>query len=196
MQLRLMMTDGGPHSPETLADWTASQLIDITAATAAGMSYNEAREFRSRLEKALVQHHDMAQSAERRGLQAEGSDRLVQSMPTESYVPDAADDVMAVVNSRDADGKHVFSATIRDHFAKPEARLALERMLHEHFHENMKIERSWHAAADADHPAAKAFIAVQRDGHAHLFTGEHDPELVAAMVVNQLPGLPPVPSEG
>ena len=64
MQLRLMMTDGGPHSPEPLADWTASQIIDITAATAAGMSYNEAREFRSRVEKVLVQHHLLAQDGE------------------------------------------------------------------------------------------------------------------------------------
>ncbi len=190
MQLRLMMTDGGPHSPETLADWTASQIIDITAATAAGMSYNEAREFRSRVEKVLVQHHLLAQDGERSALQTEGSSRLATPMPTDQHVPDAADDVLAVVNSRDVDGKHVFSATIRDHFARPEARVALERLLHEHFHENMKIERSWHAAADAEHPSAKAFIAVQQDGHAALFGDEHDPELAAAMVANLLPARP------
>ncbi len=192
MQLRLMMTDGGPHSPETLADWTASQIIDVTAATAAGMSYNEAREFRSRLEKALVEHHALVQDGERSALQTEGSARLAQPMPTDLHVPDAADDIMAVVNSRDADGKAAFSGTIRDHFGRPEARAVLEQLLREHFHENMKIERSWHAIADADHPVAKAFIAVQQDGFAHLFRDEHDPETVAAMVANLLPAQPAV----
>lgn len=187
MQPRIMITNGGPHSPETLADWTTSQLIDVAAAIDAGMSHKEALEFRARLMALMAERHRTAQAGERAALELEGPDRLTKPMPTNDHVRDAADAILAIVNLCRDDGTPVFSTIMRDHFARPEARGALERMLREHFHENIKIERSYHALAREDHPVAKAFIAVQQDGHAHLIRDEHDPEIVMAILSNSVP---------
>jgi hypothetical protein len=172
MQVRLMMTDGGPHSPETLAGWTASQLIDVAAATATGMDYTEASQFRARLERALVKHHRVAQEGERQKLSEAGSKHLLSVIDTTEHIPDAVDTIIAVANARNDDGEFLFGPVIRDHFNQPAARSALERMLHEHFLENVKIERSWHADANPDDHAAKAFTAFLQDPHAHLAPDE------------------------
>jgi hypothetical protein len=146
MLVGVMSTDGGPHPPEKWAALTASQVIDI-ASSADGALLSAARDFQAKVESVLVRHHSLAQEHERAGLATEGTDRLASDIDTSGHVPDAVDDVIALSRSTS------FAA----HFAKPEVRAYLERLLHEHFHHSMHIERQWHAAEHPDHPEAAAF---------------------------------------
>lgn len=146
MIVGVLATDGGPHPPETWAAVTASQVIDI-ASSASGALLAEARDFRARVEEILVGHHRLAQEHERGGLATEGAERLGTDIDTSGHVPDAVDDIIAAAKGTS------FAA----HFAQPPVRAYLERLVHEHFHHSMHIERQWHADSNPEHPHAAAF---------------------------------------
>ncbi len=157
MNVGCMITNGGPHPPEKWASVTAGQIIDI-AASAPTALLAEARSFEARITSLLTGHHRLAQEHERAALATEGPARLLAPLDTGAHMPDAVDDIVAAARGTS------FAA----HFQKPETRAYLERLLHEHMHHNMLIERSWHADAHPDEPHSKAFKAVQADGHAAL----------------------------
>ncbi len=164
MLMQLMITDGGPHSPEKWAAVTVRGVIDI-AETAPDALLREAREFEDKAVATLTRHHALVQDHERNGLSTEGADRLASNIDPSGHIPDAVDDIIALSKGTS------FAA----HFATPETREYLERLLHEHFHHSMWIERSWHANAHPDHPLSRLFRAVAADGHALL--ARHDDEL-------------------
>lgn len=146
MLVGVLATDGGPHPPEKWAAVTASQIIDI-ASSASGVLLTEARGFQAKIEAILARHHELAQTHERTSLATEGPERLTGEIDTSGHLPDAVDDIVSAANGTS------FAA----HFAKPEVRAYLERLLHEHFHHSMHIERLWHADANPDHPAVSVF---------------------------------------
>jgi hypothetical protein len=190
MNVGCMITNGGTHPPEKWASVTAKQIIDI-GASAPETLLREAYAFQAKLEQILTEHHRLAQGHERSALATEGSKRLAVPIDTGGHVPDALEDVLAAARGTSFAG----------HFAKPEVQAYLARLLHEHTHHIMHIERSWHADAHPDHEQAKAFGVVQVHGHQALMltdkelaaVGGH--ETVLAMVRNAVPGSPPK-SEG
>jgi|SRR6516162_388840 len=157
MNVGCMITNGGPHPPEKWAGVTAKMIIDI-AATAPEALFREATAFQNKVEQLLVGHHRLAQEHERNALAGEGNARLLADLDTSGHVPDALDDILAAARGTSFAG----------HFEKPQTQAYLERLLHEHMHHIMLIERSWYADAHPDHPAARLFKAVQTDGHAVL----------------------------
>lgn len=146
MNVGVMITNGGPHPPGKWAAITASRILDI-ASTASGALLVEAQAFQMKLEAILAGHHTLVQAHERSGLVVEGPARLASEIDTSLHVPDAVDDVIAATKG----------TNFAEHFAKPEVLAYLARLLHEHFHLSMQIERSWHADAHPDHPHAIAF---------------------------------------
>jgi hypothetical protein len=185
MNVGCMITNGGPHPPEKWASVTAQKIIDISA-NAPDALYREARDFQAKIEELLVAHHRLAQQHERAALATEGPARLVTELDTSAHAPDALDDILAAARGTS------FAA----HFAKPETQVYLARVLHEHTHHIMHIERSWHADAHPDHEHAKAFKAAQADGHQALMLSDEElaaiggHETVLAMVRNGVPGTP------
>jgi hypothetical protein len=183
MNVGCMITNGGPHPPEKWASVTAQKIIDISA-NAPDALYREARAFQAKIEELLVGHHRLAQEHERVALATEGPDRLVTELDTGAYVPDALDDILAAARGTS------FAA----HFAKPETQVYLARVLREHTHSIMHVERSWHADAHPDHEHSKAFKAVQANGHELLASTDAKlaefggAEVVLAMVRNAVPG--------
>jgi hypothetical protein len=149
MRGTVLVTDDGPHPPEEWARITASQIIDI-ASTTPETRLHEARAFETRVVEILTGHHALVQERERGGLKTEGPERLTNEIDTSDHVPDAVDDIMTAARG----------TSFASHFAKPEVRAYIERLLHEHFHHAMHIERQWHADAHPDHPHARAFKAA------------------------------------
>lgn len=146
MEITIMATDGGPHPPEMWARTTGNHLLSI-AATAPDALLREARDLEAALVKVLIRHHTLAQEHERTGLASEGASRLTADIDTSGHVPDALDDVIAA--ARDT--------AFAPHFARPEVRAYIERLLHEHFDQSMYIERSWYADANPDQPQSVSF---------------------------------------
>jgi hypothetical protein len=187
MQIGIMATDGGAHPPEKWARTTASQIISI-ASSAPDALLREATDFEARLVETLTKHHGLVQDSERGALGTEGPERLASVIDTSQHTPDAVDDVIALARGTS------FAA----HFAKPEVRAYLERLLHEHFHHSMHIERSWHADANPDHPHAVAFRAIRDNGHAVLTDDDSDHadkggrETVHAVLRSFIPGAEPL----
>jgi hypothetical protein len=208
MQVRLMMTDGGPHPPETLAWASAQRIVDDMQENAPNAVYKEVVAIREEIEKIITEHHRLVQDQERSALRNEGSQRLAMPIGTDAYVEDAADDIMSLANDRmntplrrmhaQVEGAlpRVISRrwpSLGNYFARPETRQYIEDVLHAEFHQVHHIERSWHADAHPDDQHAKAFHAVQRDGHVLLTLHDDDLEehggrdLVSAMVINAIP---------
>ncbi len=146
MQPSIMVTDGGPHPAEKWAQVTASQIVDI-ASTAPDVLLREAREFEAKLIQLLQRHHSLVQSHERSGLDTHGPERLATDIDTSSHLGGAAREIIALAKG----------TSFEAHFAKPEVAAYLERVIHEHFHHSMHVERQWYAGANSDHPHAAAF---------------------------------------
>ena len=183
MQVRLMMTDGGAHSPETLAWSTAQRIVDDFAENAPEAVYRDVTEFRARVEQILTAHHRIAKTLERTALHAEGSTRLASPIDTDQHIPDAIDDIIAASRDQDAAGQQKWP-TLVQYFRRPQTRQYLEDVLHMEFHHAAHVERSWHAQGhelgddgqavldahpdNVKHPAARAFLAVAIHGPAVL----------------------------
>jgi hypothetical protein len=191
MQMRLMATDGGSHPPETLAGMTAQRIIDDFAVHAPEAAYAEVMAFRDTIDRIMTAHHRLVQEAERSALQTEGPARLIQQVDTHVHIPDALDDIMAAAKEK-VDGKPKWP-TLMTYFARPETQQYLEDVLHMELHQNMHIERSWHADANPEDPHAVAFNAIRANGHGLLNTHDDDlkphggRELLSAMVRNSIP---------
>jgi hypothetical protein len=187
MNVGCMITNGGPHPPEKWASVTAQKIIDISA-NAPDALYREARAFQAKIEELLVGHHRLAQEHERAALATAGTTRLVADIDTSGHVPDALDDVLAAARGTS------FAA----HFAVPRVQQYVERVLHEHTHDIMYLERSCHADVHPDHPSAKAFKTVQNEGHQALMLtddeltaiGGREAVLAMVMVRNSAASMP------
>ena len=201
MQVGIMATDGGPHPPAKWARTTAAAIMDHVGRRAPLVSFQDAQAFEEKVFELLARHHALAQDHEKAALITEGTERLASPVVTSGHVPDAVDDIVALAKG----------TTLEAHFNSPgqtvdngdgtattilSTRAFLERLLHEHFHHSMLIERSWHADAHLDHPYAVAFKTIQNDGHVAL-TGSDDPhddkggrEVVHAVMQSMVPGEP------
>lgn len=155
MRVGVLITNGGPHSPEDWAQVTAGQIIDIGSQSPAAL-LAEARAFEAKIIGVLARHHQLVQQQERGQLVAEGSARLAGALDPTGHIPDAVDDVIAA--SRDT--------SFASHFAKPDVRDYLERLIGGHFASSMHIERLWHADRNPEAAEAKAYKARFHGGAA------------------------------
>ncbi len=110
----LLITNGGPHSAETWAETTVSQIV-----TGAGSA-----ELRAALLPLLTDAHAEVQERARKGIQ---------------WTPALVDATVDDICDEASDSPH------RAHFALPETRDYLRRLLSEHFSTVTDIERRWAA---------------------------------------------------
>jgi hypothetical protein len=191
MIVGLLITDGGPHPPEKLAGATVQRICDDFREHAPNAAYHEVMEFRDRIDKLLSGHHRMIQDAERSALRTEGPGRLSSRIDTDAFIPDALDDLLHAANEK-VDGNPRWP-TLAGYFTRPETQRYFTDILHMEFHQNIHIERSWHADAHPDHQTSRAFHAVSREGHALLMMSDDDlkehggRELVIAVAMNTIP---------
>ena len=148
MQTRILITNGGTHSPADWAEATAGQIIEI-ADHVAGETRGAAITLQAAIINILAGHHATVQSGEQAKLAA-SHDRLQDEINPEHHL--SLEDVV----------KQVIDAAKG---TKWEADLAagaefLRGLLASHFATNMKVERSWHADRNPDVPQAQAFRAA------------------------------------
>jgi len=95
----------------------------------------------------LEKHHAIVQKHERDEL-ADDHERLATELKPEDYHVDEA--VAAVISA-------AAGTVFADHFAKPEIKDYLHRLLAQHFQTSMDVDRSWHADRNPDVDVAKAY---------------------------------------
>lgn len=162
MEIFALVTDDGPHPPEKWARVTANLIMGNVGRRSKSVTLHDAQAFEEKLLALLTNHHGRAQRHERAAIETEGTERLAGSIDTSGHIPDAVDDIIALAKGTSLD----------EYFSRSEevvvnddgttttvlsTRDFLERLLHQHFHNVMHIERSWHADSVPDHPQAKAF---------------------------------------
>jgi hypothetical protein len=145
MQVGVLITDGGVHPPETWAEVTANQIIDISR-TAKGALLEEAEGFRSRIVQALVGYHRLVQEYEREQLSKDDRHMLSKLDPT-PHIDDPVEDIVRLGRG----------TSFAQHLAKPETQDYLRRLVGGHFCTVMHIERLAHADQNKDHPHRRTY---------------------------------------
>lgn len=165
MILGLLITNDGPHPPEKLAGAATQRFLDDFQQNAPAAAYSDVVAARDEIDRILTAYHRDVQDGERAAL-AKSTSRLAEPIDHSDPVRDAVAEIMATMLARYPSATQY--QTLQAYFRRPETKRYFEEVLHREFHHNAWIERSWHADANADHPAAKAFAAVRTYGHAVL----------------------------
>lgn len=146
----ILITDGGPHSPEMWAEMTVSQIV-VIAEGAKDKRAEEAREFKKQLLSLLTAMHRSVQETERNIINSHGLRAI------EREAPYSGDPVTAVVH----DIVHMSAGTsFGSHFEKQEIKKYLSELLHNHFATAVLIERSWAADNNPTHQSSRNFRAM------------------------------------
>lgn len=149
MQVGVMITNGGKHTPMTWALATVRELIQINPQTT-DPNLLAAKEFECEVIRILEQAHDENMKHERTRLDEEGCERLVAAF----YEPDIsprADRTLEKIVMRAA------STPFVDHFAREDVRTRTRRVLIQHFINARHMERGWFADANPDDAFSKRF---------------------------------------
>ncbi len=152
MQIGVLTTDYGKHSPEKLAVATAGQIIDI-GASASGQQAMSARKLENEIIDILEQHHIGVGEAEVRKLEEDPS-HLVSHLDPGPHIPDTYDKIIAAT----------MKSTHREWFEKPEVQEHIRQVLASWTATNMHMHRDWHANGYTGHGTNLKPIA------------DHDPE--------------------
>lgn len=148
MEIGIMITDGGPHSPEKWAETTASHVVTISD-NVAGERKGSAIKLQAAIIDILEGHHKTVQNGERAAIKEHGNDRLQHPITHNDHVN--VDDVI----------KDIVTAGVgtpwESDFKKPEFQSALKLTLADHFMQSAFIERSWHADRNGATVQAQAF---------------------------------------
>lgn len=150
MNLGVIKTDGGAHSPETMAAVAASEIIQVSA-SASGRQAIEGRRLELKILDILEAGHKEVQSSELAKLAGPGgNDRLGKEYdPTEHGLNET---VTAIV---EASKGTVFESALTD----PVAQERIRAVVGKHYATDMHIQRSLHADKEPHSDHAKAFKA-------------------------------------
>jgi hypothetical protein len=168
MEVGILKSDGGSHTPDMWAQITASQIINI-ASSAPEILLSEARSFEQKLITLLTDYHDQVQKDEQAVLAKEGCEHLNEHIDTSKHLHDCLDEVIKLAKG----------TSFANHFDKPETKAYIERVIHEHFHHSMHIERSWHADKHPDHEHSKIFKDNTTNGRVGAWAGNPPPRKVS-----------------
>ncbi len=134
--MHVMVTNGGPHPPETWAISTAQVIcpIDDDLQKTNGARHLAALKLQSAIAGALVAHHAAVQADERGSLSANAEAHLATDLDadTRAEVALAAVQKAAIGSPWDA------------HFQNPEVAKTIKHEIHVHFRTAQQIERQWH----------------------------------------------------
>jgi len=149
---RIMITNGGPHPPESWAQVTAEHIAPI-AVGLAGTRYVAAMKLQMAITEALTPHHQAVQHHEREKLAGDPAHVMTDLDPSAHL--DVA--MQAII---DAAAGTEWEA----HFAQPDVQAVIRQELGAHFATAQHIERSWHVDRNPAHPHAAAWRAQHSPG--------------------------------
>lgn len=134
----VMVTNGGPHPPETLALNTAMAIcpIDEDLAKTDGPRHFKALCLQADIARALIPHHAEVQNGQRNLIKMNGD--MVHAI-------ELGVDEGRLTESLRAVQQAALGTPWAEHFQKPEVMNAIVDELHRHFRTNQQIERQWHA---------------------------------------------------
>jgi len=131
---RILVTNGGPHEPESWAVATADMIFD-TDGLQDGARRIAALEVKARLAKALTAHHAKVRDDERAALKSISEQRLTAPHVVEAYLDAAIADIVQAAQGSPWEG----------HWNKPETREAAKEVLRDHFTTAQHVERLWYS---------------------------------------------------
>lgn len=161
MQVGILKTDGGPHSPEDWAVATADRIMDMidvdqNSPRKAGL-LSAKRAFETKCIEILERAHGQVQDHEKRQLQGD-ENRLGAPVNSAEHVEQPFDAIL----------KATEGSMLENHFRKQEIQDELKFLLWQHFNTAVDIERMWHAhralQKDPSHKLANVY-QMAREAH-------------------------------
>jgi hypothetical protein len=143
VQVSILTTDHGTHSPEKWAIATANMIFPYDPATV-GEHLIAAQKLQIAIAEALIEPHATVQDQERNHLSGDALARYEAEHDVDDHTDDAVERVLVV-----ADG-----TPWADHFAKPEVKAAIREVVGSHFATAQHIERAHHAQHNPSDAAA------------------------------------------
>jgi len=134
---RVLITNNGPHPPETWAMTTAEQIFDISAL--AGENLFQAQRFQLGIAEVLMPHHERIQKAER-GKLTEDINNLTAPHEVDNHMDKIIEDIVALANG----------TPWQAHFARPDVQAAVRHVVGTHIITAQHVERLWHADRNPD----------------------------------------------
>lgn len=136
MQIGVMKTDNGPHSPEYWATVTAGQIIKIDGND--GSKVAAARKLENKIIDILENWHRKVQQGERSKIKTHGDKHIVTPLDATEHLDGSAGAVEEIIAATKG-------TPFEDHFAETSVQEYVRNLLGQHFSTNMFIERSYHA---------------------------------------------------
>lgn len=150
---KILITNGGTHSPEKWADTTAEHIFQVGSAVA-GDRLIAAKKFQIQIAEILMPHHDAVQTDAKASLAANAQAHMTKAYDPLAKAEQATAEIVAAAKG----------TPWEDHFAKPEVQQVMVQEIGNHFATAEHIERSWHADRNPNTDAAKAFRAAHHPG--------------------------------
>lgn len=138
--MQIMITNGGPHPADKWADATTEtilgliQISDDADTADAAYARQVKREMRPVLFNLFNTHHGDLQKFERAECKKDGKRAGNRRFDPSTHASKAAADLHAVLAA----------TPFASHFARPEVKEVLERIIGQHFVNSMNIERCYH----------------------------------------------------
>jgi hypothetical protein len=148
---RVLITNDGPHPPETWAMTTAEQIFDISAM--AGDRLIQAQKFQLSIAEILMPHHETVQATERDKL-GQGIHHLLDGHDVEDYLDTIMKDILVLARGTPWEA----------HFARPDVQNAARQMIANHIISSQHVERMWHADR---HPGSEIAQTYKAQFEAH-----------------------------
>ena len=145
---RVLITNGGSHTPDNWAIATAEQIVQIDPAMA-GDRLLAAEKLKLSFAEALAPHHAKVQQDERERL-AKDSQHILSAYDAENYLDDCLKDLT----------KAAQGTPWQAHFADSGVQRAVREVLLNHLQTSQNGERHWHADNNPDCEYSRAFKGV------------------------------------
>lgn len=134
--MQVLVTNGGPHSPETWAIATAQVIapIDENLQKTDGARHLAALKLQAAIADALVSHHANVQHTERSHLSRKGDAHLAWELGADDCIDAAVSAIQSAATGTDWES----------HFREPQIVEIIKHEVHVHFRTAQQIERQWH----------------------------------------------------
>lgn len=147
MQVKFLITDGGPHPAWKHAMVTADKIVQF-GDNIPQVKIDAGLRLQRQLETILEKHHLGVEEFEKAKLKKHGSERLSHPLEVEtSRIDGVMTDFLAATKG----------TVLEEHFSKPEVQEVARHILTTEFLSQAHIHRSWHADANPGSKHAKAF---------------------------------------
>lgn len=133
MQVSVLVTNGGEHSPKQWAYGTASRLVNVDSSVIDDR-FIEAEEMRLAVTKVLMKHHADVQDSEHAALAANADAHLQTDIDAQGHVDAAMADILEAAKG----------TRWETQFSDPETQPQIRQLLETDFRTSKQHKREWH----------------------------------------------------